>query len=424
MQTFEMSDQLSFKDRESGRKHGLHGHVSIYREDPDTKKLSLWDESDNIIPISGYQWILMKMFNLFLDSKHNAATTEDEMRQDTTIAIPDLNEDNMMKIGTNPMNYKPITTNIPEDHFIQGFMVGNGASSEDMITAKNTDYSFVNLRNAIPFQQTQGKLDPSIAGQYTGIYRTNEGVNSYYVKKFDERPHIVHSWWKTGQTWNYVDPVMPSDLGPNSQSGGNKTNRIESYASCTMTIDTTDFQSFFENNNTQSAVINELGLVAFDAVYGTQSLIEQLYQTQIKKFIDGVFTDETVTWQTMQPLAFSIKDALEALVTEYPQSNIENFISSLVTFLQYYQAEADVDTARNAIKDGLANSDNIEVTAYYNQNNKYIYEEDKFIEHLHEISFNDADEAERIKLITYYTFKAIPIQTNTKWVINYRIYAN
>lgn len=418
------NDNLSFKDN-SGMKHGLHGHVSIYREDPETKKLSLWDEADNIIPISGYQWILMKMFDLFLDSKHNPNTTDDEMKQDTTIAIPDLNNDNMLAIGTDPNSYTDMDSDISEDHFIQGFMVGNGASGEDLITAKNTDYSFVNLRNPIPFQQTQGSLDPEIAGKYLGMYRTSQSVKSYYVKKFDERPHIVHSWWKTGQAWNYVDPVTKDDLGPDAVNGVGKTNRIESYVSCTMTIDNSDFVSFFTNEgNNQSAIINELGLVAFNTVYGARTIMEQLYERKVKPFLNGVFTNETVTWTQMAPLAEDIRDALIAFLGEYSQSNLQEFLTSVQTFIAYHDAEASVDDARNAIKDGLGLDTNIKVVAMYNQSQTYMYETDDFLTDLHTIPFSTTDEAQRIKLITYYTFKAIPIETNTKWVINYRIYAN
>ena len=43
----------------SEEKHGLHGHVRISLKDNTTGKVSLWEESDNIIPISGYNWLLL-----------------------------------------------------------------------------------------------------------------------------------------------------------------------------------------------------------------------------------------------------------------------------------------------------------------------------------------------------------------------------
>ena len=58
----ELNDKLSFVD-DSHVKHGLRGHVKIELENTETKEKKFWYEDDNIIPISGYQWILMKMLS-------------------------------------------------------------------------------------------------------------------------------------------------------------------------------------------------------------------------------------------------------------------------------------------------------------------------------------------------------------------------
>ena len=89
--SMEMNDYLSFKD--AHEKHGLRGHIQIWRENMKTGEKTLWEESDNIIPISGYQWILMKMFGLYLDSKHDPSDLSryEVLSKDSTIAIPDLN---------------------------------------------------------------------------------------------------------------------------------------------------------------------------------------------------------------------------------------------------------------------------------------------------------------------------------------------
>ena len=421
-------DNLSFKDC-NGEKHGLRGHVSIYREDPETKQLSLWDEDDNIIPISGYQWILMKMFDLYLDSPHKVPY--EQIGQDSTIVIPDLNQVDQLNIGTSPTDYTTIETNIPETHFVQGFMVGNGGGAEDGITAKNTDYSFTKLRNPIPFQQTDSTLDPTIANKYLGVYRTSSSSasKSYYIKKFDARPHIYHSWWRSGQAWNYLDPVTQADLGPDSQSGNPKTNRIETYVECELSISDTDCVSFFQNGgNNQSPVINELGLVAFDAVFGTGSIIKNLYDQRIKQFLSIVFghlneddytpEDKSKT-ATLANEIFEVLDANRTTFTS--QSNLSEFYNTMLMVKTMIQAEA---LNYGTIKESLSSSDNIEVVAYYNQSAQYQYEDDKFVDYLMEVDFGDADEAQRIKLITYYTFKSIPIQSNTTWRIAYRIYSS
>lgn len=422
-----MNDNISFKDSH-GEKHGLRGHVSIYREDPVTKKLSLWDEADNIIPISGYQWILMKMFDLYLDSPHKLPYEDKAQReQDTTIEIPDLNNSDQLNIGVDPADYEVMETNIAENHYVQGFMVGNGGGAEDGINVKNTDYSFIKLRNPIPFQQTDSN-NTLISNKYLGVYRQpGSSVKSYYIKKFDKTPHIYHSWWKSGQEWNYLDPVKPTDLGPDAQTSP-KTNRIESYVSCSLSISDTDCQAFFENaGNNQSPVINELGLVAFDAKIGDHSIFYNLYNQKIKRFLNLVYKYIDVTKYTpaqeseLNELNEEIITVMEPMMDSYSQENINVFYNTLISIRTMIAGES-LDW--QVIKDAFSASNNIEVEAVYNQSLDYQYETDKFLYYIDEIEFNNSDEAQRIKLITYYTFKSIPIQSNSTWYINYRLYAN
>ena len=70
----------------------------------------------------------------------------------------------------------------------------------------------------------------------------------------------------------------------------------------------------------------------------------------------------------------------------------------------------------------LASTDNIEVEALYNQKQEFIYSTDKFLHYLASSDFDalTTDEAQRIKLITYYTFNSIPLQENCKVLISYR----
>ena len=64
--------------------------------------------------------------------------------------------------------------------------------------------------------------------------------------------------------------------------------------------------------------------------------------------------------------------------------------------------------------------------AMYNQNGTFVYTTDKFLEYLSASEFNTLtnDEAQRCRLVTYYTFKNIPLTENWKVLIKYRIYAN
>lgn len=408
----------------------LKGVVRIYVEDPTTHKRTLWHESHNTFVLSGMQWILMKMFGLHLDSNHG--TKYEEIDQDTTIAVPDLNDDNMLGIGVDTDDYSVMNADISENHFIQGFVIGNGGSGEDAITTKNTDYSFVNLRNPIPFQQTQLSgsttgLDSSIAGQYLGVYRQSGGstTKSYYIKKFDTRPHIYHSWWRDGQKWDYLDPVQTGDLGPDAKNGLGKTNRIETYVQMEMSIDTRNgdcLEYFNHEGSTQTAMINELGLVAFDTIPGQRSIIETLYKTTIKKFIKLIYDNNRGdVSQEVIDLAKDIVTVLEP-IRDFGHTNITNFIDNVEVIANASVEQLDYQVFQTA----FTSDDNIGVEAFYNQSGTFIYATDKFMEYMSDVEFKDltTDEAQRIKLVTYYTFKSIPLVQNGKIIFQYRIYAN
>ena len=408
----------------------LKGVVRIYVEDPTTHKRTLWHEAHNTFVLSGMQWILMKMFGLHLDSNHG--TKYEEIDQDTTIAVPDLNDDNMLGIGVDTDDYSVMNADISENHFIQGFVIGNGGSGEDAITTKNTDYSFVNLRNPIPFQQTQLSgsttgLDSSIAGQYLGVYRQSGGstTKSYYIKKFDTRPHIYHSWWRDGQKWDYLDPVQTGDLGPDAKNGLGKTNRIETYVQVEMSIDTRNgdcLEYFNHEGSTQTAMINELGLVAFDTIPGQRSIIETLYKTTIKKFIKLIYDNNRGdVSQEVIDLAKDIVTVLEP-IRDFGHTNITNFIDNVEVIANASVEQLDYEVFQTA----FTSDDNIGVEAFYNQSGTFIYATDKFIEYMSDVEFKDltTDEAQRIKLVTYYTFNSIPLNQNGKIIFQYRIYAN
>ena len=442
--SIEINDSLSFKD--SHEKHGLRGHIQILRENMKTGEVTLWEESDNTLVISGTQWIMMKMFGLYLDSKHDPSDVSryEVLSKDSTIAIPDLNARPSLPIGKQVNNYTKMDGDISANHICQGFMVGNRGGAEDGITTKNTDYSFVTLRNPIPFQQTnQDGLDPSIAGQYLGLAHVSSlsendpFSKSYYIKKFDERPHIYHSWYRDNQKWDYIDPVSVTDLGPNSTTP-NKTNRIESYVECKLSLSDDDCFAYFQHaGSNETPAINELGLVAFDTDPGARSELEALYNNKIKQLLSLIYDNKRDT--AVVPEIFSLTtDILNAFenvkvgsetraIVDFGNSNINAFVDTLTTLSGLTPEGVIADpTILEPIQDDLSSSTNIEVEALYNQKGDYVYETDKFLDALSTSYFDSltTDEAQRIKLVTYYTFNSIPLQRNWRTLINYRIYAN
>ena len=502
---FHQDEHLSFKDTSNHeeKKHGLRGVIQIYRKNKETGEVSFWDESENIITLSGYQFILMKAFGLFLDSSHGRDT--DNLTRDTNLATPDLNT--RMQIGVEPDEYSMMNENISSKHICQGFMIGNGGAGEDSVTTKNTSYSFITLRNPIPFQQDTS-FSPTIANKYLGIYHgtNNTDIQSAYIKKFDSRPKIYHSWWVDGQRWDYVDPVTEDYLGPSTNTTTNwKTNRIESYIECKLSLSDTDCLSYFNHeNNSQTAMVNELGLVAFDVLPGSRSILEGAYDEAflpmfelLAKILHRSYLSYTLTpWDIysandayqedptryitlkelteMVELAYALKPYLSA-DSPYYDSYISNERLAYGLYgdeiagagLSYMVMELTGDRTLEEAKEILANTytseeafnttidtyfyevegtgasifhqgriddvfnrltspDGLNLIAYYNQNETFMYLEDDYLTLLQDVEMSDLtlDEAQRVKLVTYYTFNSIPLSENWEILINYRIYAN
>jgi hypothetical protein len=271
-------------------------------------------------------------------------------------------------------------------------------------------------------------LPAGMAGKYLGVFRQQSASKKYFIKKFDERAHIYHNWWKDGQQWDYIDPITQSDLGP-TNSATPKTNRIETYAEVTMSIDTKngDCLGFFENEgNNMTAEINELVLVAFDTVPGTRSIAQKLYASDIKKILGLIYgaTGETTEDYDTEVigLAQEIFDVLKETTYDAGQSNINAFTDTM----EALKGRTAGDIPYATIREALSDPSNIEVEAMYNQSHVFAYETDKFLTYLADAAFDGmtVDEAQRIKLVTYYTFKSIPLQSNWKIIISYRIYGN
>jgi hypothetical protein len=247
--------------------HGLHQEEFI---DPFGKKVfrSKFEEVTgvyhNIIPIGGYQYIFDKMFNIGLD-------------QDTTLRVGNLNDEApQMKIGVPRAEYNSsyydaecstsngamvmhAGVNIPALNYVFGFMMGDGGSKEDNITAIAPDYKNRGLFRAVPFRMSNDGYDfPE--GKYYGksqTYQSSSGldpVTSYYIKMFDDpKPRIVHSW--------VSDSSDELDIVDDTVFASTSSNAIESYVEINLSIDQSDGRGFFTTLDATPRV-NEFGLVA------------------------------------------------------------------------------------------------------------------------------------------------------------------
>lgn len=261
MSLININDKLGINDRGMC---GLRGEVIFGKNrrveefiDPITGRVNYRSKFDeilfrgtNIVPIGSYDYIFDKLFNIGLG-------------EETTLRVGDLNEDApLMKIGVNPLQYTYQNEikdtpagriNIPAQHFIQGFMIGDGGATEDNITALATDYKRRTLFHAIPFRMnTDGSvINPQ---KYYGISQDVSGIRSYYIKMFDlPAPHIVHSWvTDIADQFEVVDETVFSSTS---------TIPIETYIEIAISVNKDDVRGYFQSTGATPRV-NEFGLIA------------------------------------------------------------------------------------------------------------------------------------------------------------------
>ena len=146
--------------------------------------------------------------------------------------------------------------NISGANFVFGFMMGEGGTKEDNVTAIAPDYKRRNIFNPIPFRMSNDGY-PIPAGRYFGRIDSYTGsshvdtISSYYVKKFDSpAPRIIHAW----VTDNYDEFKIVNDTVFASTSSV----PIESYVEINLSISRLDGRGFF------TTLILLLGLMNWD----------------------------------------------------------------------------------------------------------------------------------------------------------------
>lgn len=214
--------------------------------------------SHNIIPIGGYQFAFEKLFNIGLD-------------QESNLKVGDLNDERPgMKIGVPKSIYKStkidversstdssfIPSNVvklPATNAIFGFMVGDGGSAADNMTAIAPNYKNRSLYNPVPFRTVSSKYDNVSDGKYTyfGCTKLANDKYEYYIKRIDpvNSPHIVNTWVADGVETDVDDTVFSST----------STNAIETYVEMGLVIDADDCRS---EDMTTAPRVNEIGLVS------------------------------------------------------------------------------------------------------------------------------------------------------------------
>lgn len=216
----------------------------------------------NVVTIGGYQFAFDKLFNIGHDDE-------------STLRVGNLNDESpLMKIGVQRADYKskfynaetsigdgvsvPVNgdINISANDYIFGFMIGDGGSKEDNVTAIAPEYKNRMLFDAIPFRMSNDEY-PFPEGTYFGKQSASIGsgsIDSYYIKKFDNpAPHIVHAWASdNGDELDVVDDTVFSSTS---------STPIESYVEMNISISKYDGRGYFTSSGSTPR-INEIGLVS------------------------------------------------------------------------------------------------------------------------------------------------------------------
>ena len=148
-----------------------------------------------------------------------------------------------------------------------------------------------------------------------------------------------------------------------------------------------------------------------------------------KDIIKIIFNNNRTTSDVTRLISLSkaADIVLKENLADTTQTNIAAFMTQISDISVSDESSINFDNLQIAL-----NSDtNIGVEALYNSNGMFMYESDNYLKYVSEAAFSITDtdkritdEAQRIKLITYYTFNALPVESDWETLIYYRIYAN
>ena len=157
--------------------------------------------------------------------------------------------------------------------------------------------------------------------------------------------------------------------------------------------------------------------------------MQAVYNKLIKQLIMLVFDNKDTTAERDAKVIALAKDIMVVLkdndtfdITSYGQTNI----NACMNVIETISTSTEGNVPYSACMTELVKDTNIGVEALYNQDGTLVSTKDTFLTNLSDTAFATltTDEAERIRLVTYYPFKTIALESNIRWLINYRIYAN
>ena len=143
------------------------------------------------------------------------------------------------------------------------FGVGYGGTEENNLTVKEVKYNDCQVSEMVPFRYTNDPLSVSDQEKYYGK-KNVEGVEAYYLKRFDEDPKIHHLRkngidGEDGREVETKADAYDTDLGDG----------IETFTESLLTISKKDVREWFEHmGKIEETRINSLAL--YSAVYDAE----------------------------------------------------------------------------------------------------------------------------------------------------------
>lgn len=243
-----INDDLSLKDeRSSGlwaKTEVLGGYDFINNPNGKSSLGEVCFTQHNIVPIGGVSYVMERVFGI----------------KETQIEIPTLYDESGIGIANSlpptETYQKPGgqgTVHYRYGHFTQLFGVGITGTGENDITVYNPDYreKSINITvvnpdgltvrgTMIPFRYTTEVLSTVDRLKYFGKKVDDEGVTSYFLKRFDTEAVIKHIW-KTGEDVEEETLVPSSDVWENI----NGLNAVESFTEIILKISKEDVKEWF-----------------------------------------------------------------------------------------------------------------------------------------------------------------------------------
>jgi hypothetical protein len=235
-------------------------------------------QSSNMVPIGGVQYVMEQLFGV--QGEIDIPTLYDLTdSSNTTISHPTKYEKPVGPVnsvpatdtyqtpdGTKTVIYRP-------GHLVQLFGIGITGTAENDITVFPVNYRENSIDSTIasedgqtikgtmvPFRYTSTQLKQTDERkQYFGKVKNDDGIISYYLKKFESDPVIKHVW-KIGEDTEIEDEeniVSSEDIWQNTSS----LNAVESFTEIFLKISKKDTKEWFGALNQEDrARVNTIAL--------------------------------------------------------------------------------------------------------------------------------------------------------------------